>query len=336
MNRESERKADEPRPEVGHSPPQAPVKRKRGRPRKTEEEKRAHKLMKMQMQMQMRAAAAAAAAASANSVDGAPAAVVQQHKKGGSSKASAALSVAHDAPDAFATVQVQVQGVKGRKHRKMKDPNAPKRPPTSYLLFCKDNREAAIAEGLAQEGKPPTVKVVSRIQSEKWKAASEEVKREYERRWKVLTEEYMQKKKEYEAQKGQETGGGTSEQAEEPEKRKKRGRRPKQEGEPKKPTVAYLWFCSEMKDEARKMLGEGKNSFQILASMWESLDEEGRLKYRELERLDKLRFEREMEDYRLLKMLNEERPTVTSSATEAHEESELHQLMDEEVAGIEA
>ena len=58
--------------------------------------------------------------------------------------------------------------------RKVKDPNAPKKPLSSYLMYCKDNRDRIKAEN-------PDVSFqdLSRLLGQAWKSADEDVREKY-------------------------------------------------------------------------------------------------------------------------------------------------------------
>lgn len=62
--------------------------------------------------------------------------------------------------------------VKPPKEKKIKDPNAPKRPPSAYILFQNDVRE-----GLKVEHPGMAYKDLLQIIAEKWKGLSDEAKR---------------------------------------------------------------------------------------------------------------------------------------------------------------
>eukprot|EP01114_Cavostelium_apophysatum_P018063 TRINITY_DN5507_c2_g1_i1.p1 TRINITY_DN5507_c2_g1~~TRINITY_DN5507_c2_g1_i1.p1 ORF type:complete len:159 (-),score=79.80 TRINITY_DN5507_c2_g1_i1:102-578(-) len=78
-----------------------------------------------------------------------------------------------------------------------KDPNAPKRPPSSYLFFCSDKR-AEVKEELGAEAK---LTDVTRALAEKWKETSTEEKKKYEDQAKAAKEKYQEDLKAYEASK---------------------------------------------------------------------------------------------------------------------------------------
>lgn len=96
------------------------------------------------------------------------------------------------------------QGVlQGKKAKVAKDPNAPKRPPTSYFIFLTENRDAIKA-------KNPEAKVteIARIAGQQWKALSPAQKKPYEDKNVAAKAQYEKDVAAYKA-----TGGVTSEEA---------------------------------------------------------------------------------------------------------------------------
>lgn len=72
-----------------------------------------------------------------------------------------------------------------RKEKKPKDPNAPKRPPSAYLLFQNEIRDSIRADnpGMAY-------KEVLGVIANRWKALSDAEKRVYESAYSLATEEF--------------------------------------------------------------------------------------------------------------------------------------------------
>jgi len=84
-----------------------------------------------------------------------------------------------------------------KKKRKKKDPNAPKRPLSSYLLFCQDHR----AEVKSKLGKDADVKDIAKKLGKMWSKASDEDKKKYEKKFAKAKEVYEKEKKKYESKK---------------------------------------------------------------------------------------------------------------------------------------
>jgi hypothetical protein len=75
---------------------------------------------------------------------------------------------------------------KKKRQKAIKDPLAPKKPPSAFLLHNLDKRRELLGKGL----KPP--QIIQKL-AEMWKASSPETKSKYEKL-------YLEKKKEYEKQ----------------------------------------------------------------------------------------------------------------------------------------
>lgn len=90
-----------------------------------------------------------------------------------------------------------------------KDENAPKKPLSSYMLFCQDIREEVTK-------KNPTLKMheLSKKLAERWSKAKDEVKEEFQKKAEEQKEAYAKAmeeyKKELHAQKGSMSGVGSA------------------------------------------------------------------------------------------------------------------------------
>jgi len=92
--------------------------------------------------------------------------------------------------------------------KKKKDPNAPKRGASSYMLFMKEQRQRIVAEN-------PGAKFgeIGKLVGEAFKALSEEEKRKYEVMAEKDKERYNQEMKAYEAKKNAKTAASNSEES---------------------------------------------------------------------------------------------------------------------------
>ncbi|XP_043716851.1 high mobility group B protein 7-like isoform X1 [Telopea speciosissima] len=89
---------------------------------------------------------------------------------------------------------------KSKSGKKVKDPNAPKRPPTAFFLFMDDFRKSYKEEN--PDGKD--VKVVAKEGGAKWKSLTDEEKQTYIDRVQELKEEYEKALETYKEQGKQE------------------------------------------------------------------------------------------------------------------------------------
>ena len=93
--------------------------------------------------------------------------------------------------DGIATLFRQWRNTGEGKVKKTKDPNAPKRAPSAYLMWLNENRQSIIDEHFDEEltGRDKVAKVGKKA-GEVWKAMSEDEKADYVTRSKQLQEEY--------------------------------------------------------------------------------------------------------------------------------------------------
>jgi hypothetical protein len=164
--------------------------------------------------------------------------------------------------------------------RKPKDPNAPKRPPTSYVLFCKDCHAEVLEEARKLDPKP-TVKIISAILSSRWREVPAEMKEQYESKAKVFREEYYEKKRAY-------TPAPTDPAAPPPQKGKKRRAVGVATGDKRKrPKSAYIFFCNATRSTFD---GSGLSATEVmskLGSLWKALSPEDRIPYEAMARDEK-------------------------------------------------
>jgi len=93
-----------------------------------------------------------------------------------------------------------VDGRKGKKQKRKKDPNAPKRPQTAFFLFCADHREA-----LRQQFPELRIGDIAKKLGEKWSLCDTDKKKGYEVTANEQKEEYKNKMEAYKS--GRPIGG---------------------------------------------------------------------------------------------------------------------------------
>lgn len=171
---------------------------------------------------------------------------------------------------------------KGKKSKKsavtpkkaQKDPNAPKRPMSAYMMFVKTNRSRIVEENPGL--KPP--QVLSKA-GEEWKELTSEDKVQYDAMNAKDKKRYAKEMEGYVPPKGMTAGG----------KRKKE----KDPNAPKRPSTPYFAFMNEHRAEIKKdnpsaTIGEiGK----LGGRMWGELEDEAKQKYTE-------EYQAKMEDWR--------------------------------------
>lgn len=153
-----------------------------------------------------------------------------------------------------------------RIQRKKKDPNAPKRPLSGYIFFCKDNRDKVKLENPGIKGTDIT-KELAKL----WKAQSDREK------WKLLAlkdkERYASDMKEWD------------------------GKGPKKG--PKKALSSYIFFCSEMRPKIAFNHPDKKPTdiSRLLGKLWKGKYADDRSKWETLANADKKRYANEKESF---------------------------------------
>ena len=99
-----------------------------------------------------------------------------------------------DIPGNPASAGKQEKGGKKTKAKAVKDPNAPKRPLSAYLIFCKENRGRVLKEspGLS-------IGQVGKALGERWRAIGPEEKAGFEAKAKAAKAEYLKAVEAYNA-----------------------------------------------------------------------------------------------------------------------------------------
>lgn len=92
----------------------------------------------------------------------------------------------------------------GERKRKKKDPNAPKKPLSAYMFFCKDHREEA--KGKLEKG--ASVTDIAKKLGKMWKKTDSEEKKKYEKKYEKDKERYEKEMKKYK-KKGDSKGSGS-------------------------------------------------------------------------------------------------------------------------------
>lgn len=170
-------------------------------------------------------------------------------------------------------------GASGGRVKRRKDPNAPKKWKTGYILFCVDQRDKLKSENESLSA----TEITSRLGAQ-WKSLSEKDKAKYEalsKKDKARYENDMSSYNPPESVAGEE-----------------KGRRSRVKGErtgPKRPLSSYMYFCQEQRDSIKTANPSmnGKEITSELGRVWKSLSEEAKIPFEAKAATDKLRFETE-------------------------------------------
>lgn len=173
------------------------------------------------------------------------------------------------------TKKKEVNRILEKKSNKKKvDPNAPKRPNTSYIIYSMEQRNKI----KQQYPELSTTDILKKL-GESWNSLTAQDKKQYENLAKKDKERYENEMKSY----------VPSESFEQKTTRKK-----KADG-PKHPLTAYMFFCLEKRDSVKKEFPDlkDKDITRELANKWKSLSDEQKSPYSAKQAQDKKRYEDE-------------------------------------------
>jgi len=167
----------------------------------------------------------------------------------------------------------------------------PKKAMSAYMIWLNEaGRKEIIAKELKGDGSKVTQ--VMKFAGEWWKKMSDADKK----KWNAKAEEdKVRHAKEMENYVPSETSGA-------PKKKGKKGKKEKDPNKPKKAMCGYMFFVNEMRPEIIRVDLKGDGSkvaevTKVAGAKWKALDAKGKEKYEKLAAQDKIRFEKEMEEY---------------------------------------
>ncbi|CAN8246516.1 unnamed protein product [Cochlearia groenlandica] len=211
----------------------------------------------------------------------------------------------------FCQSVAQSEEDKKGKMKKKKDCSETKKPPTPYIMWCKENWNEVKTQNPEAD-----FKETSHIMGAKWKTLTAEDKKPYEEKYQAAREAYLQivtkEKREKEAMKlledeqKQKTAMELLDQylhfvQEAEEDNKKKAKKIKDPLKPKQPISAYLIYANER----RAALREDNKSVVEVAKMtgeeWKSLSEEQKAPYDKIAKKNKEKYLEEMEGYKRMK-----------------------------------
>jgi len=164
--------------------------------------------------------------------------------------------------------------------KKKRDPNAPKKPLTGYIIYCQKEREALKAKHPEMSAKDLT-----RQLGANWNALSDKQKKKY-------NDQSAEDKKRYEAQMADYT---PPEDSETPAS-KKRARKEKNGGV-KGVLSAYMFFCKDQREKVKKDCPDltTKDITKELGIRWKALTDKQKVPYNKQHEQDRERHARELE-----------------------------------------
>lgn len=196
------------------------------------------------------------------------------------------------------TVLIQEKMPKATRSRekKLKDPEAPKRPKSSYLFFCDDKRseiKKANPELKATE--------ISTKLGEMWQALTDKKKAKYVAKAETAKGEYKEAMTHYERPSDEDLAKLDVNQRRRGSKGEGKTKKKKDPNAPKRPMTAFLYFSQEKRAEVKEANPEMKGTeFSVeLGRMWKEdyADEGSRKKWVNAAAKDKARYDEEMKEY---------------------------------------
>jgi hypothetical protein len=113
------------------------------------------------------------------------------------------------------------KGKGGKADKKKKDPNAPKRPATGFLLYSQDKRKELLNDAKFKDMK---MTELSKEIGAQWNKEKADIKEKYEKQAKVLKEKYEKEKAAYKPPKEDTSEDESEEESSEEEPKAKRGK----------------------------------------------------------------------------------------------------------------
>lgn len=186
---------------------------------------------------------------------------------------------------------------KDRPKRAKKDPSAPKRPRSAYILFCTEHRPIMKEEN-------PSLKPseLMRRLGEKWKTMSEEDKQPYGHKARDDKERFDSQMKNYtpsdEYKKVSPVPKPKKAKAQS-KKPAKKGKKKKDPNEPKRAKSAYIFFGEDKREEVKRTNPAAKSPeiMKIIGALWRELTEEQKEQYKQKATQDKERYEISKAEY---------------------------------------
>ena len=160
--------------------------------------------------------------------------------------------------------------MKPKKVKKVKDPKAPKRGLTAWIIYTTEQRPKFKAENPEKSNTELTT-----LMSQEWRNMTDGDKKKYTHLAVVDKERYMKEKEEYDS---------SSESEKEKPKKAKKAKKEKDPNAPKKNVNSWMHFCRETRAKHPNV----KHTVAALKVIWADLDDKS--EYEEMAKLDKKRY----------------------------------------------
>jgi len=212
---------------------------------------------------------------------------------------------------------VKVRKSRTGKRKKKKDPNAPKRPRSAYILYCTEKRNEVKNEH--PDAKPADL---MKMMGEMWNALSESKKKDFTDKAKEDKTRYNDQMKNYTPPDVE------SDEDDRPSKRQrgKKGKKKRDPNEPKRSPSAYLIYGSKIREEVKKDHPEAKSSeiMKIIGTMWQKLSEDEKKQYNVEAQVLKSKYEKDKQDYKNKKDAGNDDDLEDVGVLEDEEDEEDH------------
>ena len=166
--------------------------------------------------------------------------------------------------------------IKPKKVKKVKDPNAPKRGLSAWIIYTNEQRPKFKAENPEK-----STTELATLMSQEWRNMTDEDKKKYTDLAIVDKQRYMKEKEEYESNSENDTSDSDNEKP----------KKVKDPDAPKKNVNSWMHFCKV----TRAKHPDVKHTAAALKVMWADLDDKS--EYEEMANVDKERYVKEKKEY---------------------------------------
>jgi len=179
-------------------------------------------------------------------------------------------------------LKTEIEKIVPKREKKLKDPNAPKKPLSGYLLFAKDVRK-----------ENPETKMATKAIAEMWKELDEGKKAKYNKKSKKASEAYKAQIAEY-VRPSEEVLASL-----EINKKKPRKKREKDPDAPKRPTTAYMFYKKEARGKMKEKYPEmDKVEMQAkIIKKWKKMTDEDKADFNKMAEREKKKYKKALEKY---------------------------------------
>jgi hypothetical protein len=213
------------------------------------------------------------------------------------------------------------------KPKKLKDPNAPKKPLTGYIRFSQEKRAKVKEENPELKG----TEIMKKL-GEMWKALSDKKKEKYNSPYKAELEAWKEEMKGYEAPSEDELKKLPENHGRVGGVKKRKTRDP---NEPKRPKTAYQWFSEDVREEIKEANPEAdsKEIMKLIGQAWTEVkeDEKKVKKYNKKAEKAKAEYQEKMKAYK-----KEKESEAEEEAEEQQEETEQEKPKEKKKKSVKA